>query len=52
MTALRAQHASKGNHFMGVNGETGEIIDVTSLGIWDTFAVKQQILRTAIEAVR
>lgn len=50
MTALRAQHASKGNHFMGVNGETGEIIDVTSLGIWDTFAVKQQILRTAIEA--
>ncbi|XP_053993302.1 T-complex protein 1 subunit gamma-like isoform X2 [Hylaeus volcanicus] len=50
MTALRAQHASKGNHFMGVNGETGEIIDVTSLGIWDTFAVKQQVLRTAIEA--
>ena len=50
MTQLRSYHMLPGNEKMGVNGETGQIIDVTTLGIWDTFAVKEQVLKTSIEA--
>lgn len=51
MTELRARHATPGNSNIGVDGMTGKLIDVTTLGIWDTFTVKQQIIKTAIEAV-
>lgn len=50
ITALRSKHASPGQAVMGINGETGDIVDVTSFGIWDTFSVKQQVIKTAIEA--
>merc|ERR1719446_406837 len=50
MTDLRARHASSGGVNMGIDGEKGCVADVKELGVMDTFAVKQQTLRTAIEA--
>jgi len=38
------------NSSWGVNGETGEIVDMNKLGIWEPLAVKQQTIKTAIEA--
>jgi hypothetical protein len=32
-----------------VNGETGKLQDMTELGVWDTFSVKAQTVKTAIE---
>lgn len=53
MTELRAKHApcSADSVKYGVDGETGAIIDVVKEQIWDSLAVKQQIFKTAIEAV-
>jgi len=50
MTDLRSRHAVAGGVNMGIDGQKGTVADVKSLGIVDTFAVKQQTLRTAIEA--
>lgn len=50
MTDLRARHAVVGKAHFGIDGKTGKVADVKELGIFDTFAVKQQTLRTAIEA--
>lgn len=53
MTELRSKHApcSADSVKYGVDGETGAIIDVVQEQIWDSLAVKQQIFKTAIEAV-
>lgn len=47
----QAKHAVEGNTTWGVNGETGEITDMNELGVWDTYSVKAQTLKTAIEVV-
>lgn len=49
LTALRAKHAVEGNTTWGVNGESGEITDMNELGVWDTYSVKAQTLKTSIE---
>uniref|UniRef100_T1JFU3 T-complex protein 1 subunit gamma n=1 Tax=Strigamia maritima TaxID=126957 RepID=T1JFU3_STRMM len=49
LTALRAKHAVAGNSTWGVDGETGEIVDMKTLGIFEPLAVKLQIYKTAIE---
>merc|ERR1719361_2975752 len=51
MTDLRARHSSPGGGVnWGIDGHKGTVTDVKALGIMDTFAVKQQTLKTAIEA--
>jgi len=50
MTDLRARHAVVGGVTMGIDGNKGTVADVKAMGIMDTFAVKQQTLRTSIEA--
>ncbi len=50
LTALRAKHAVEGNSSWGVNGDTGDLVDMKELGIWEPLAVKQQTYKTAIEA--
>jgi T-complex protein 1 subunit gamma len=50
MTDLRARHSSAGGLNWGIDGNKGTVADVKELGITDTFAVKKQTLRTAIEA--
>jgi len=51
LTALRAKHASEQekNVNWGINGESGELADMSSLGIWEPLAVKLQVFKTAIE---
>merc|ERR1711957_1048428 len=50
MTDLRSRHAVAGGVNMGIDGQKGTVADTKALGIVDTFAVKQQTIRTAIEA--
>lgn len=49
MTDLRTKH-SEGGHTWGVNGTTGEMADMNTLGIWEPWCVKTQTLKTAIES--
>lgn len=50
MTDLRARHAVADGVNMGIDGNKGTVANAKALGIMDTFAVKQQTLRTSIEA--
>lgn len=50
MTALQAKHANGENPMVGIDGNTGVITDMKELGVWDSFGVKQQTFKTAIEA--
>merc|ERR1719215_1766324 len=50
MTDLRSRHAGEGGLNWGIDGHQGTVADVKELGIMDTFAVKKQTLRTAVEA--
>merc|ERR1719188_1643904 len=51
MTDLRARHAEASTGVCwGIDGNKGTVADVKELGIMDTFAVKQQTLRTSVEA--
>ena len=45
LTALRAKHAAEGekNVNWGINGETGELADMSELGIWEPLSVKLQV---------
>jgi T-complex protein 1 subunit gamma len=50
ITALRAQHADGANSTVGVDGTSGEIVDMNELGVWEPYLVKVQTIKTAIEA--
>merc|ERR1719471_436266 len=51
LTALRAKHAheEEKNVNWGINGESGELADMSALGIWEPLSVKLQVYKTAIE---
>lgn len=52
LTALRAKHASysgDGVCAWGIDGESGEIVDMNTKGIWEPLAVKMQTYKTAVE---
>merc|ERR1719204_668278 len=51
LTALRAKHANEDekNVNWGINGESGELADMSALGIWEPLSVKLQVYKTAIE---
>ncbi|KAN0115566.1 T-complex protein 1 [Russula decolorans] len=51
LTALRAKHAN-GEHSWGINGETGDIVDMKTYKLYESASVKVQTLKTAIEAAR
>merc|ERR1712157_313393 len=48
---IRAKHAheQEKNVNWGINGETGDIADMSVLGIWEPLAVKLQVYKTAME---
>merc|ERR1719387_408440 len=48
VTDLRSRHA-QGDIMCGIDGETGKLINVKEAGILDGYAVKQQVMRAAIE---
>jgi len=49
LTALRAKHATEGNISWGVDGNSGELVDMKELGIHESFLVKSQSIKTAVE---
>lgn len=53
LTALRAKHASHnakdGICTWGIDGESGELVDMNVRGIWEPLSVKVQVYKTAIE---
>ena len=40
LTKLRAKHAETPNSTFGINGNTGDIVDMQELGVWEPYAVK------------
>lgn len=60
ITQLRAKHAeayeqaNKGGKPVqctwGINGTTGELVDMNEYGVWEPFSVKVQTIKTAIES--
>lgn len=46
---LQAKHTQENCETWGVNGETGTLVDMKELGIWEPLAVKLQIYKTAVE---
>ncbi|CAG5127869.1 unnamed protein product [Candidula unifasciata] len=49
LTALRAKHALPNNSTWGIDGNTGNIVDMKTFGVWEPISVKQQVFKTAIE---
>lgn len=49
ITALRAKHAQPGNTSWGIDGNTGNIVDMNEYGVWEPLSVKQQVYKSAIE---
>lgn len=54
LTALRAKHAAVGAGdggvcTWGIDGETGQLVDMNERGIWEPLAVKLQVYKTAVE---
>eukprot|EP00541_Cyclophora_tenuis_P019005 CAMPEP_0116540792 /NCGR_PEP_ID=MMETSP0397-20121206/138_1 /TAXON_ID=216820 /ORGANISM="Cyclophora tenuis, Strain ECT3854" /LENGTH=305 /DNA_ID=CAMNT_0004064691 /DNA_START=176 /DNA_END=1093 /DNA_ORIENTATION=+ len=53
VTALRAKHAAAAENeqcWWGINGDTGDLVSMEELGIWEPFSVKVQTIKTAIES--
>lgn len=49
LTSLRAKHTQEGSQTWGVNGETGALVDMKELGIWEPLSVKLQTYKTSVE---
>lgn len=50
LTTLRAKHHQQADQFTwGIDGETGQLVDMHKFGIWEPIAVKMQTIKTAIE---
>ncbi|XP_054159430.1 T-complex protein 1 subunit gamma-like [Oppia nitens] len=51
LTALRAKHATTAadNKSWGIDGETGQLSDISQLGVWEPLSVKSQVYKTAVE---
>ncbi|XP_069584910.1 T-complex protein 1 subunit gamma [Ranitomeya imitator] len=49
LTSLRAKHTQDGCQTWGVDGETGVLVNMKDLGIWEPLAVKLQTYKTAVE---
>jgi len=52
ITQLRAKHNSKdeNSYYYGINGNTGEIVNMHDYGIWEPYVVKLETIKTAIES--
>lgn len=49
LTKLRAKHAESGCTF-GIDGNSGNIVDMKELGVWEPYQVKAQTVKTSIES--
>ncbi|KAJ5480399.1 hypothetical protein N7530_005908 [Penicillium desertorum] len=49
LTSLRAKHV-EGHHTWGLDGESGNLVDMKQYGVWEPEAVKLQSIKTAVES--
>jgi T-complex protein 1 subunit gamma len=49
LTKLRAKHSEANATAWGIDGRSGDIVDMHAYGIWEPFSVKAQTLKTSIE---
>lgn len=49
LVIFQAKHATSGNSTWGINGTTGELVDMKKYGVWEPVAVKVQTYKTAVE---
>ncbi|KAL6251425.1 T-complex protein 1 subunit gamma [Rhinocladiella similis] len=49
LTQLRAKHA-EGKSTFGIDGDTGNVVDMKEYGVWEPQAVKTQSIKTAVES--
>ncbi|KIV79945.1 T-complex protein 1 subunit gamma [Exophiala sideris] len=49
LTNLRAKHA-EGKSTFGIDGDTGNVVDMKEYGVWEPQAVKTQSIKTAVES--
>lgn len=49
LAQLRAKHAA-GEHTYGIDGDLGKVVDMREYGVWEPEAIKQQLLKTAVES--
>ncbi|GJN38566.1 hypothetical protein PR202_gb27621 [Eleusine coracana subsp. coracana] len=50
MTQLQGKHANGENAWVGLDGRSGDIVDMKERKVWDSYSVKSQTFKTAIEA--
>ena len=50
ITELRAKHAEVGNSSFGIDGNNKKISDISEVNVWEPIAVKNQVIKTSIEA--
>ncbi|PSC73318.1 T-complex 1 subunit gamma [Micractinium conductrix] len=50
LTKLRARHAEQKGCTAGIDGNSGQIVDMKELGVWEPYQVKIQTIKTSIEA--
>jgi T-complex protein 1 subunit gamma len=50
ITELRAKHAEVGNSNFGIDGNNKKISDMNDINVWEPIAVKNQVIKTSIEA--
>jgi T-complex protein 1 subunit gamma len=48
LTRLRAKHV-EGQHTWGLDGDSGNLVDMKEYGVWEPEAVKLQSIKTAVE---
>jgi T-complex protein 1 subunit gamma len=50
ITELRAKHAEPGHSTFGIDGNQKRITDMAFSNVWEPIAVKNQVIKTSIEA--
>eukprot|EP01061_Rhynchopus_euleeides_P046967 TRINITY_DN9166_c0_g1_i1.p2 TRINITY_DN9166_c0_g1~~TRINITY_DN9166_c0_g1_i1.p2 ORF type:complete len:567 (+),score=276.19 TRINITY_DN9166_c0_g1_i1:221-1702(+) len=50
LTELRSKHTDKANYTWGIDGEEGVLVDTRDIKLMEPLNVKQQTLKTAVEA--
>lgn len=50
LTDLRTKHTQENGYTWGVNGVTGTMANMPDIGVWDSYCVKTQTLKTSIES--
>lgn len=50
LTELRGKHLNKEELHWGINGNTGKVDNMKEIGVLETFNVKSQLIKTAVES--